>query len=42
MIGFNSGKYDINMVKMYFPKEVSHNKGMSVMRTCLLGRSLNF
>ena len=26
MIGFNSGKYDLNMVKEYFVKEISYNK----------------
>ena len=26
MIGFNSGKYDVNMVKQYFVKETSYNK----------------
>ena len=26
MIGFNSGKYDLNMVKQYFVKEISYNK----------------
>ena len=26
VIGFNSGKYDINMVKKYFMKEISYNK----------------
>ena len=26
MIGFNSGKYDLNMVKNYFMKEISYNK----------------
>ena len=26
VIGFNSGKYDINMVKEYFVKEISYNK----------------
>ena len=27
VIGFNSGKYDLNMVKEYFVKEISQNKG---------------
>ena len=26
VIGFNSGKYDIDMVKEYFVKEISYNK----------------
>ena len=26
MIGFNSGKYDLNMVKEYFVKEICYNK----------------
>ena len=26
MIGFNSAKYDLNMVKEYFVKEISYNK----------------
>ena len=26
MIGFNSGKYDLNMVKEYFVKKISYNK----------------
>ena len=26
MIGFNSGKFDINMVKEYFVKKISYNK----------------
>ena len=26
VIGFNSGKYDLNMVKKYFAKEISYNK----------------
>ena len=26
VIGFNSGKYDLNMVKEYFVKEISYNK----------------
>ena len=26
MIGFNGGKYDLNMVKAYFVKKVSCNK----------------
>ena len=26
MIGFNSGKYDVNMVKAYLVKKISHNK----------------
>ena len=26
VIGFNSGKYDINMLKEYFVKEISYNK----------------
>ena len=26
VIGFNSGKCDINMVKKYFMKEISYNK----------------
>ena len=26
MIGFNSGKYDLNMVKEYFVKQISYNK----------------
>ena len=26
VIGSNSGKYDINMVKEYFVKEISYNK----------------
>ena len=26
MIGFNSGKYDLNMVKEYSVKKVSYNK----------------
>ena len=26
VIGFNSGKYDINMVKKYFVKGISYNK----------------
>ena len=26
VIGFNSGKYDINMVKQYFVKNISYNK----------------
>ena len=26
MIGFSSGKYDLNMVKEYFVKEISYNK----------------
>ena len=26
VIGFNSGKYDINMVKEFFVKEISYNK----------------
>ena len=26
MIVFNSGKYDLNMVKAYFVKEISYNK----------------
>ena len=26
MIGFNSGKFDINMVKEYFVKNISYNK----------------
>ena len=26
VIDFNSGKYDINMVKRYFVKEISYNK----------------
>ena len=26
MIGFNSGKYDLNMVKEYFVKEISCNR----------------
>ena len=41
MIGFNSFKYDLNMVKKYFMKEISYNKvvtTMSTMRTCLLRR----
>ena len=27
VIGFSSGKYDLNMVKDYFVKEISYNKG---------------
>ena len=42
MIGFNSGKYDLNVVKKYFVKKISDNKGegagMSIMKTCLLRR----
>ena len=26
MIGFNSGKYDLDMVKVYFIKKISYNK----------------
>ena len=26
VIGFNSGKYDLNMVKEYFVKEICYNK----------------
>ena len=26
LISFNSGKYDLNMVKEYFVKEISYNK----------------
>ena len=26
VIGFNSGKYDLSMVKDYFVKEISYNK----------------
>ena len=26
VIGFNSGKYDLNMVKEYFVKKIAHNK----------------
>ena len=26
VIGFSSGKYDLNMVKEYFVKEISYNK----------------
>ena len=26
MIGFNSGKYDLNMVKEYFVKKIIYNK----------------
>ena len=26
MIGFDSGKYNLNMVKEYFVKEISYNK----------------
>ena len=26
MIGFNSGKYDLNMVKEYFVKKITYNK----------------
>ena len=26
LTGFNSGKYDLNMVKEYFVKEISYNK----------------
>ena len=26
VIGFNSGKYDLNMVKEYFVKKISYNK----------------
>ena len=26
VIGFNSGKYDLNMVKEYFVKEIGYNK----------------
>ena len=26
MIGFNSGKYDLNMVKEYVVKKISYNK----------------
>ena len=26
MIGFNSGKYDLNMMKEYFVKHISYNK----------------
>ena len=26
VIGFNSGKYDLNMVKEYFEKKISYNK----------------
>ena len=26
MIGFNGGKYDLNMAKEYFVKEISYNK----------------
>ena len=26
VIGFNSGKYDLNMVKEYFVKQISYNK----------------
>ena len=26
MIGFNSGKYDLNMVKEYFLKNIIYNK----------------
>ena len=40
-ISFKSGKYDLNMVKDYFWKEISYNKDgmMRVMRTCLQRRS---
>ena len=38
VIGFNSGKYDLNMVKEYFVKEISYNKDMSEIKTCLLRR----
>ena len=27
LIGFNSGKYDLNIVKEYFVKEICYNKG---------------
>ena len=27
VIGFNSGKYDLNVVKKYFVKKISYNKG---------------
>ena len=36
VIGSNSGKYNLNMVKEYFVKETSYNRMMSVMRTYLL------
>ena len=26
MVGFNSGKYDVNMMKQYFVKEISYSK----------------
>ena len=26
VIGFNSGRYDLHMVKEYFVKEISYNK----------------
>ena len=38
VIGFNSGKYDLKMVKEYFVKEISYNKEgeCSVCSECLL------
>ena len=26
LVGFNSGKYDLNMMKEYFAKDISYNK----------------
>ena len=39
VIGFNSGKYDLNMVKEYFVKNISRNKkDEDVVKTFLLQR----
>ena len=39
VIGFNSGKYDLNMVKEYFVKNISQNKkDEDVVKTFLLQR----
>ena len=43
VVGLNSGKYDMNIIKEYFVKKVSFDEEKDVFATCSLQRQgLNF
>ena len=41
VIGFNSGKYDLNMVKKYFVKKISYNKEDECNENVFAGKKEN-